>query len=245
MCFVKRYSAFIRGISKVLKLEQNKSPVLSTDTKLVIIAHETITAYSLNLSRLILDNPGCRFIVLVPGLKEAADYKDSPLDGILHKPVKPSKLQNLLSEIFLGEKIYNEIENRPKSNYILSNLENGAIILMVEDNRINQLVALKLLYKLGYRNIDIAENGIEAIEKLAQKPYDIVLMDMQMPKMNGLDATLKIRQNDKETIIIAMTANAMDGDKEKRIAAGMNDYISKPIELKHLDKTMKKWIKNK
>jgi len=119
-------------------------------------------------------------------------------------------------------------------------------ILLVEDNKINIMVADALLKKLGCK-IDIALNGLEAIERLKTKNYDIVFMDVQMPKMNGLEATQEIRRNGSGVInhnvpIIAMTANAMKGDDEICINAGMDDYLSKPISPDCLKEILNKWV---
>ncbi len=113
-------------------------------------------------------------------------------------------------------------------------------ILLVEDNKVNQQVAEFMLKKLGY-DFELAENGLEAINILTNKPdqFDLILMDCQMPEMDGYEATKHIRENNADKLnqaipIIALTANAMEGDKEKCIAAGMDDYLSKPIQLNKL-----------
>jgi PAS domain S-box-containing protein len=108
-------------------------------------------------------------------------------------------------------------------------------ILLAEDNIVNQKLALRLLEQMGYR-ADMAANGIEAVESLERQIYDVILMDVQMPEMDGLEATRMIRKLTRTTQphIIAMTANAMEGDREMCIAAGMNDYISKPIRINEL-----------
>ena len=106
-------------------------------------------------------------------------------------------------------------------------------ILLVEDARINQRVALMMFEKLGY-NAELAKNGKEALEMLRRQSYDVVFMDIQMPEMDGLEATRHIRQHWPESErpqIIAMTANAMPEDREKCLAAGMNHYMSKPVRL--------------
>src|SRR5207237_3182770 len=104
-------------------------------------------------------------------------------------------------------------------------------ILLAEDNAMSQKVALRLLEQLGYR-ADVAENGREAIEALERQPYDVVLMDVQMPELDGLDATRQICERWPEETrphIVAMTANALPEDREACFAAGMNDYVAKPI----------------
>jgi CheY-like chemotaxis protein len=114
-------------------------------------------------------------------------------------------------------------------------------ILLAEDNVVNQKLALRLLQQMGYR-ADVASNGIEAIECCARQPYDVVLMDVQMPEMDGLEATRRIVARWPESAqrprIVAMTANAMQGDREECLAAGMDDYVTKPIRVDALVQTL-------
>lgn len=124
-----------------------------------------------------------------------------------------------------------------------------ARILIVEDNPINQMVAMKMLSKLGYKTLTVG-NGKEAIMALREANYDLVLMDCQMPEMDGYEATLQIRQdskNENQNIpIIAMTANAsFAADKERCLQVGMNDYLTKPMTPKHLSETIYKWLPKK
>jgi CheY-like chemotaxis protein len=109
-------------------------------------------------------------------------------------------------------------------------------ILLTEDNAVNQKLALRLLAKMGYR-ADVAGNGIEALQALERQPYDLVLMDVQMPEMDGLEATRRIVErwaDGERPWIVAMTAEAMQGDRERCLAAGMNDYVTKPIRVGEL-----------
>jgi len=119
-------------------------------------------------------------------------------------------------------------------------------ILLVEDNTTNQMVAKQLLKRAGF-SPDLAANGAEAIHMLSEKAYDVVLMDIQMPVMDGIEATRRIRDGrdevrNPEIPIIAITAHSMKGDREYFLSVGMNDYISKPIDAEHLAKTLSKWI---
>ena len=109
-------------------------------------------------------------------------------------------------------------------------------ILLAEDNVVNQKLAMRLLQQMGYR-ADLASNGIEAIESVERQPYDVVLMDVQMPEMDGLEASRRITAKWKpheRPRIVAMTANAMQGDREECLAAGMDDYVTKPIRVEAL-----------
>src|SRR5207247_8152233 len=112
-------------------------------------------------------------------------------------------------------------------------------ILLAEDNVVNQKLALRILQQMGYR-ADLASNGIEAIESVQRQTYDVVLMDVQMPEMDGLEASRKInarwRAQDRPRII-AMTANAMQGDRDMCLAAGMDDYLTKPIRVRSEEHT--------
>jgi len=109
-------------------------------------------------------------------------------------------------------------------------------ILLAEDNVVNQKLALRLLQQMGYR-ADLASNGVEAVESVERQPYDVVLMDVQMPEMDGLEASRRITAKwpaGERPRIVAMTANAMAGDREACLAAGMDDYITKPIRVEAL-----------
>jgi CheY-like chemotaxis protein len=116
-------------------------------------------------------------------------------------------------------------------------------VLLVEDNNVNQMVALRMLQRIGF-NADIASNGKEAVDAVETIEYDLIFMDISMPVMDGLTACSVIKSNTslkKQPIIIAMTANAMSGDKENYLKVGMDDYISKPVNLEELRKIISKW----
>ena len=125
-------------------------------------------------------------------------------------------------------------------------LSNSLRILLVEDTAYNQIIALKFLEKLGYQ-ADLAVNGLEVLKALEYKFYDLILMDIQMPEMDGLETTRRIRLKEKETMainkvkIVAMTANTMSEDRENCIQIGMDDFIGKPIRINELDALLQKF----
>lgn len=119
----------------------------------------------------------------------------------------------------------------------------GFRLLLVEDNVTNQLVACGVLNKYGYQAIEIAANGAEALERMAHGNFDLVLMDCQMPVMDGYEATARLRASGVTIPIIAMTANVMQGDKEKCLAAGMNDFLGKPLSPEYMYATLDKWLR--
>ncbi len=133
--------------------------------------------------------------------------------------------------------------DRPVEDRIHGAPTGGLKVLLSEDNMINQNVAMAILSKAGHR-VDIANDGREALAAVAREDYDVVLMDMQMPVLDGLEATREIRALEGEkarTPIIAMTANAMPGDKERCLSAGMNDYVAKPIDTATLLRKLAFW----
>ena len=117
-------------------------------------------------------------------------------------------------------------------------------ILVAEDNAVNQKVALRILERLGYR-ADVAANGLEVLSALRRQPYDVILMDMQMPEMDGLEATRRIRRDwpwEHVPRIVAMTANAMREDREQCLGAGMDDYVAKPVQVHDLQAALERCI---
>lgn len=166
------------------------------------------------------------------------------ISAFLTKPVTPS---TLLDSIMTAKGKDLSILTRTQRKKATSKDDvlrlAGALVLLVEDNAINQELAVEILESHGVR-VDVADNGLEAIYALEKKEYDGVLMDCQMPVLDGYEATRKIRQDERFSSlpILAMTANAMAGDREKVLAAGMNDHIAKPINVEELFGTMAKWI---
>jgi len=167
------------------------------------------------------------------------------LDYFLNKPVSASNLFDTIMDIFGFRNMKSLSQTIQKDNIIqsLSGIR-GARILLVEDNEINQQLAQELLEGAGLI-VNLAGNGREALKKISKKNYDAILMDIQMPVMDGYQACREIRQiKGLHTIpIIAMTAHALSGDREKCIEAGMNDHVSKPISPDFLFTALLKWIK--
>jgi PAS domain S-box-containing protein len=199
------------------------------------------------LGRAIKANPALKGIHLIlltsRGMRgDAARARNLGFEGYLTKPIKESPLFNAILAVF-GKKLE---KNRPHDSGIVtlhSLAESGKRklqILLTEDNAVNQKVALIHLRKFGF-SVDVAENGREAVEAVQKRRYDLVLMDIQMPEMDGLEATRTIRGAGSDIPIIAMTANAMKGDREKCLEAGMNDYLSKPVNPKELLAKIEYW----
>jgi len=157
----------------------------------------------------------------------------------LTKPVKASQLYEALVAVLM--------ERAPRTPEVAAPagvgggddqpVETGALrVLLAEDNAVNQQLALALLRKIGYR-ADVVANGLEALAALEREPYDVVLMDVQMPELDGLETTRRVHERwpvERRPRIIAMTANAMQGDREECLAAGMDDYVAKPIDIEEL-----------
>lgn len=172
----------------------------------------------------------------VAGLKASGLVAD-----VLTKPFKFEELIRIISDLLSDTKKSACTGKQPEATTDSGKTENPDSeplqILLAEDNLINQKVAVKMLKKLGHE-VTIANNGVEALEEFQKKPFDIVLMDGQMPEMDGIEATGRIRALEeplgRRTPIVAVTANAMSGDRENFLSNGMDDYLSKPIKKKEL-----------
>ncbi|HET9589493.1 MAG TPA: GAF domain-containing protein, partial [Anaerolineales bacterium] len=185
--------------------------------------------------RKVCDEKSLPIILLTSLGRREIGAEDLEFAAYLTKPLKPSALYDALAVLFAR----NVISSKPDAARPILDAEIGKQhplrILLAEDNAVNQKLALRILEQMGYR-ADIASNGLEAVESIKRQAYDVILMDVQMPDMDGLDATRNIRRltNATQPHIIAMTANAMQGDREMCLAAGMDDYISKPIRVHEL-----------
>lgn len=185
-------------------------------------------------------------IVLISSYHESElglNSQTASVKKVLYYPMSQSQLYNQITNLF-QEQLQTKIasphgENEAKKMHMLRNTE----VLLVEDNEINQQVAQAILQEMDIR-VDVAENGIEALKRASTKQYDAILMDLQMPLMDGFEATRNIRDFDQETPIIAMTADAMQGVKEQVLEAGMDAYISKPFEPIQLFSVLQRTIQS-
>ena len=180
-----------------------------------------------------------RYNKTLPLVMLASMENHLPADhACLTKPVKPSQLQRILTNI-----ISMQLVQRSEVKAVDKEVQASSLrILLAEDNATSQKVALQMLKRMGYK-ADVVANGIEALQALERQLYDLVLMDLRMPEMDGLQATRIIRQRwpDNGPKIIAVTAYALQGDKEKCIEAGMDDYISKPVKVSELAGVLRKY----
>ncbi|HKS07973.1 MAG TPA: response regulator [Pyrinomonadaceae bacterium] len=169
----------------------------------------------------------------------------------LTKPVRQATLYKCLAQVMGAGQETKELQHNEQDSLIAARVDvintrpmSPKLILIAEDNAVNQKVAMRQLLKLGYR-ADAVANGKEVLEALARIPYDLVLMDCQMPVMDGYEATVEIRRRHTEKShipIIAMTANALERDRDKCIAAGMDDYLSKPVKPEDLNKVLERFL---
>ena len=180
---------------------------------------------------------------------DAALMQEHGIEAYLTKPLRRQNLHDCLS-ILSGRKSAGSQEGAGKliTRHSIQEARNQRFrILLAEDNQVNQAVAIAMLKKRGFR-ADVVANGLEAVEALSRIRYDLVLMDCQMPEMDGFEATSRIRDKASSVLdhgvpVVAMTANAMQGDRERCIAAGMDDYLSKPVKPHTLERVLEKWLK--
>ncbi len=184
-------------------------------------------------------------ILLTAGRLQSEDLRAAGLEAspIVYKPVRPGQLLEAICRVHQVQ--IQRDKKAPYSPGLDTDLARRLPlrILLADDNPINQKVGLSVLHKLGYR-AEIAHNGRQVIQALEQNPIDILFLDVQMPEMDGLECARQLNQRwtrDKRPIIIAMTGNALMGDREKCLAAGMDDYIAKPVRIADLQATLERW----
>ena len=233
------------GITELENADKNK-PI-----ELVIMDWQMPGMDGIEASKLIKSHQGLSkipAIVLVTayGREEVMlQTEEVGLEGFLLKPINPSILFDTIMQAF-GEavpEISRVAQRKEQEAKAWENIQ-GARVLLVEDNEINQQVAMEILQGAGL-NVSIANNGQEGVDAARANQYDAILMDIQMPVMDGYTATREIRKDErfKELPIIAMTAHAMSGDEDKSLEAGMNGHVAKPIDPDQLFATLQKWIK--
>jgi two-component system sensor histidine kinase/response regulator len=181
--------------------------------------------------------------------RDARLCKEAGFDGFLSKPIHREKLfqmmVRLIGEVKVNAENTEGVRKKIITQYSLrEEMKHSVCILLAEDNPVNQKLAKMMLTKAGYQ-VAVANNGKEAVEKYSASPkdFDLIFMDIQMPEMDGLEATKAIREKGFDSVpIVAMTAHAMKGDREKCLAAGMNDYITKPIKRELVFEVLEKWV---
>ena len=180
------------------------------------------------------------------GVPHAGDLSENAhFDAVLTKPIRRQALLDALGQLF------GALPMRPAAAAAASSAvpaaPRAADLLLVEDNKINQMVAMTLLEGAGH-HVEIAEDGLAALAAAEARPYDLIFMDVQMPRLDGLEATRRLRAGsgpNRATPVVALTANAMEGDRERYLDAGMNDYLSKPFELGAVLGMVARWMEAK
>jgi signal transduction histidine kinase/DNA-binding response OmpR family regulator len=236
---------------RILALQTAKWGMVVKDTEAPERALQILMRESFDVAILDMHMPGMDGATLAARIREAGH--DLPLvlfsslghqeisEGLfaarLGKPLRQSQLFDTLMTLLVQDAAPRHVAPPPKPRIDAEMASRHALrILLAEDNVVNQKLALRLLQQMGYR-ADLASNGLEAIECVARQTYDVVLMDVQMPEMDGFEASRQITTKwpaGQRPRIIAMTANAMQGDRELCLAAGMDDYVSKPIRVDEL-----------
>jgi len=181
--------------------------------------------------------------------RDARKCRQAGFDGFLSKPIRRDKLFQMVARLlgeWEGEGEEDEgVREKIMTQYsVLEEMKHSVRILLAEDNPVNQKLAKIMLTKAGYQ-VEVANNGKEAVERYTASPkdFDLIFMDVQMPEMDGLEATKAIRQGGFDSVpIVAMTAHAMKGDREKCLEAGMDDYITKPIKREVVFEVLEKWV---
>ncbi|MEB3341394.1 response regulator [Okeania sp.] len=246
----------------ILKIQTEKWNMISTEVDSGVKALDLLMkSQDFDLAILDLQMPEMDGMTLAAKIREFPQFKTLPLvmltsinfsiedakanfQAWLSKPIKLNQLYDVLMQIFASQTIQVQDEIQVTTDENLGK-RLPLKILLVEDNIVNQKVALSMLELMGYF-CDVANNGLEALATLEKATYDLILMDIQMPKMGGLEATTHIREKygkelSKRPIIVAMTAGAMEGDREICFQTGMDDYISKPVKVEALQRVLANW----
>jgi len=251
--FMKPYNVNLFTLNKgrdtldeLIKANTNNDPY---DLCILNIQLNDINGYTLGSKIRKLDIPAIPLLAISSNInKDAKKCQDAGFNGYLPKPINRVKLLTMMESLLNVSNKQDQKSIIIKTQHsIAESVKHSLNILLVEDNPVNQKLAIIMLKKAGY-NVTLAENGKVAITTFTSQPdkFDIILMDIQMPELDGISATQKIRNKGFETIpIVAMTANALQGDRERCINAGMNDYMTKPIKREKVFAMINKWIINK
>ncbi len=245
---LEKWGAFVLEAASLQEARTAASEAEDPARVLVLANHEASDLSAARLADVLSE--ALRFkgkVALLSGMATAIAQEDvleqQKVLGILAKPVKEESLLQVMQAAFSGARM----ERAEVSRVAFGAPAHKLNILLVEDVEINQMVAVELLGGMGH-SVDVADNGRIAVEALTERDYDLVLMDCQMPEMDGYTATRTIRSpdsamRDHSIPIIAMTAHAMSGDRNKCFASGMDDYISKPVQVGDLEAILDKWAK--
>jgi len=251
--FLKPYNITLFALNKgretldeLIKSNSDNDPY---DLCILNIQLNDINGYTLGSKIRKLDMPDIPLLAFSSNInKDAKKCQDAGFNGYLPKPINRIKLLTMMESLLNDSNKQHEKSNIIKTQHsIAESVKHSLNILLVEDNPVNQKLATIMLKKAGY-SVTLAQNGKEAITTYTAQPekFDIILMDIQMPVLDGISATQKIRNKGFKTIpIVAMTANALQGDRESCLNAGMNDYMSKPVKREKVFEMINKWIINK
>jgi CheY-like chemotaxis protein len=202
------------------------------------------------ISERIKSHPGCAAgaIIMLTTFghrDDAARCRELGISTYLTKPMTPSDLLDAITTVMGASALAPTAPVTPSSQREPHAKRTSAVILLAEDNQVNQLFACRLLKKLGHE-VTVVDNGVEALAALDHALFDLVLMDMQMPVMDGIEATQTIRAREADSQqhipIVALTANAIASDRERCLAAGMDDYLAKPFSMPQLMEVLERWL---
>ncbi len=237
------------GEEAVKAIEQALTQDKPYDLCLIDLAMPDMDGFTLaRRIRAMEEQKGIVLIALATSMqRDARKSKEAGFDGFLSKPVRRNKLLQMIKRL-LGEPGGEDQDGKERPIHteysVREQLKRSVRILLAEDNPVNQKLAKIMLTKAGYQ-VEVATNGVEVLEMMRQRPgdFDLIFMDVQMPEMDGMEATRKLRAEGFTQIpIVAMTAHAMKGDREKCIEVGMNDYVTKPIKREVVFEMVKNYV---
>ncbi|MDQ8038356.1 MAG: response regulator, partial [Pedobacter sp.] len=239
------------GVTGAGSIAEAVAAVRELAPRFVLLDAELPDGNADDLIRALREQPGMQEAVLIllssrPERNDHAFCRANGVAGYLPKPARISWIISAINIIATGDHdgvvTRQTLVSHHARGRALPELRKGIRVLLAEDNAVNQKVAARMLEKMGCR-VDMAGNGLEALVMVSQLPYDVILMDVQMPEMDGITATRRLRaQGYSETPIIALTANNRDSDRQDCRAAGMSDFLAKPIKYEDLHTCLSKWV---